>query len=158
MSAVIEVTEWGSRKSIFIKRVLDWSHMTMCLRLERVSPYCKAALTARHRACVWSMPHTVSLWMCSPAQCMVMSPMWAWLCVWYCTNVCKSEGVGCTSTSLCRLVMVSGGFGMYVRWGCDHSPAVHGSVAMYVEGPRSCEARERFVIGWKWSGQYQHLS
>ena len=83
---------------------------------------------------------------------MVMSPMWAWLCVRYYTNVCKSEGVGCTSASLCRLVMVLGGFGMYVRWGCDHSPAVHGSVTMYVEVLRSCEAQERFIIGWKWSG------
>src|SRR6266851_2598029 len=143
MSAVIEVAEWGSRESIFIGRGLDRSHMTMCLGLERVSLYCKVALTARHRACVWSAPCTASLWMCSPAQCMVMSPMWAWLCVRYCTNVCKSEGVGCTSASLCRLVTVSGGFGMYVRRGCDHSPAVHGLVAMYVEGPRSCEALKR---------------
>jgi len=38
MSTVIEVAEWGSRESIFIGRVLDWSHMTMCLGLERVSP------------------------------------------------------------------------------------------------------------------------
>jgi hypothetical protein len=45
MSAVIEVAEWGLRESILIRRVLDWSHMTMCLGLERVSPYCKATLT-----------------------------------------------------------------------------------------------------------------
>ena len=71
-------------------------------------------------------------------------------------KISVSAASGCAILSLYHDIIWGGGLGKCMKQGWVQVPTVHGTGALWVASLRLVDARERFVIGLTYSGQYWH--